>query len=146
MNTTQATQLRVGNLFRFISTDSIEQVADIRTAGIKTPTINNVLITDIEPIPLNEDWLVRLGLKKIPHFTVTNSYTLDIGRNRIVSVGNVGTPNEMIWLCQINDKDKNKIDDLICLRNYDYDGYTPVHTFQNLIHSLTGTELTLTDK
>ena len=84
--------------------------------------------------------------KKIPHFTVTNSYTLDIGRNRIVSVGNVGTPNEMIWLCQINDKDKNKIDDLICLRNYDYDGYTHVHTLQNLIHSLTGTELTLTDK
>jgi hypothetical protein len=155
MNTIKATELRIGNLIQlFLGVG--DNGAEYREYAIRGIMIDLVgaehhligntwvhLSDNFAPIPLTEEWLVKFGLKKIPHLTVTNSYTLDIGRNRIVSVCNIGTPNEMIWLCQINDKDKNKIDDLICLRNYDYDGYTHVHTFQNLIHSLTGLELTL---
>ena len=57
-------ELRVGNLFRFISTNSIESVSDIKTHGLKTPVINNVSIKDTEPIPLTEEWLLRFGFSK----------------------------------------------------------------------------------
>ena len=120
MNTTQATQLRVGNLFRFISTDSIEQVADIRTAGIKTPTINNVLITDIEPIPLNEDWLVRFGFEVYEFDHKENQYRF---KERLIVIRDG------------------------CFIDYGSSvSIKYVHTLQNLIFALTGTELTLTDK
>lgn len=88
---------------------------------------------EVDVMPITKEWLVKLKFEKVPHFTVNNAYTLNVGRKRIISVGNVGTPNEMIWLCQINSTDEKKIDDLICLRNYDYDGYTHVHTLQNII-------------
>ena len=124
METTHATQLRVGNLFRFISTDSIEQVADIRTAGIKTPTINNVLITDIEPIPLNEDWLVKFGFEKPAH-----SWN---GKIFHLSEWDAFPLN---WCVAM---DKNNA---VIVRKLQY-----VHQLQNLYFALTGTELTLTDK
>ncbi len=128
MNTTQATQLRVGNLFRFISTDSIEQVADIRTAGIKTPTINNVLITDIEPIPLNEDWLVKLGFTK--ERNSIDSADLFIKKDIVFVL--TGEHYTVSW----NSVTINLIPAKVKF----------VHELQNLFYCLTGTELTLTDK
>lgn len=128
MNTIQATQLRVGNLFRFISTDSIEQVADIRTAGIKTPTINNVLITDIEPIPLNEDWLVKLGFTK--ERNSIDSADLFIKKDIVFVL--TGEHYTVSW----NSVTINLIPAKVKF----------VHELQNLFYCLTGTELTLTDK
>ncbi len=141
-------EFRIGNLVEYDG-----RVFEIDSVSEVLPTLNTIEFgigvvdwNNLKPIPLNEDWLVRLGGEKLPYHNILNSIFLKVGRNRIVSVGNVGTPNEMIWLCQVNATNDKIIDDLICLRNYDYDGYTPVHTLQNLIHSLTGTELTLTDK
>ena len=137
MNTTQATQLRVGNLFRFISTDSIEQVADIRTAGIKTPTINNVLITDIEPIPLNEDWLVRFGFEKdinTSWFRIGYFAEMEDVSNRMI----IGYNTVSNRLGCYQEGDANGI---FAQKTFQY-----VHQLQNLIFALTGTELTLTDK
>ena len=141
-------EFRIGNLVEYDG-----RVFEIDSVSEVLPTLNTIEFgigvvdwNNLEPIPLNEDWLVRLGGEKLPYHNILNSIFFKVGRNRIVSVGNVGTPNEMIWLCQVNATNDKIIDDLICLRNYDYDGYTPVHTFQNLIHALTGTELTLTDK
>ena len=141
-------EFRVGNLVEYDG-----RVFEIDSVSEVLPTLNTIEFgigvvdwNNLKPIPLNEDWLVRLGGEKLPYHNILNSIFFKVGRNRIVSVGNVGTPNEMIWLCQVNATNDKIIDDLICLRNYDYDGYTPVHTFQNLIHALTGTELTITDK
>lgn len=137
MNTTQATQLRVGNLFRFISTDSIEQVADIRTAGIKTPTINNVLITDIEPIPLNEDWLVRFGFEKdinTSWFRIGYFAEMEDVSNRMI----IGYNTVSNRLGCYQEGDANGI---FAQKTFQY-----VHQLQNLYFALTGTELTLTDK
>ena len=137
MNTTHATQLRVGNLFRFISTDSIEQVADIRTAGIKTPTINNVLITDIEPIPLNEDWLVRFGFEKdinTSWFRIGYFAEMEDVSNRMI----IGYNTVSNRLGCYQEGDANGI---FAQKTFQY-----VHQLQNLIFALTGTELTLTDK
>lgn len=137
MNTTHATEFRVGNLFRFISTDSIEQVADIRTAGIKTPTINNVLITDIEPIPLNEDWLVRFGFEKdinTSWFRIGYFAEMEDVSNRMI----IGYNTVSNRLGCYQEGDANGI---FAQKTFQY-----VHQLQNLIFALTGTELTLTDK
>ena len=137
MNTTHATEFRVGNLFRFISTDSIEQVADIRTAGIKTPTINNVLITDIEPIPLNEDWLVRFGFEKdinTSWFRIGYFAEMEDVSNRMI----IGYNTVSNRLGCYQEGDANGI---FAQKTFQY-----VHQLQNLYFSLTGTELTLTDK
>ncbi len=72
---------------------------------------------------LTNDDLIKLGFKPIPHFTIGNSVTYDLGRGRHLSAGNVGTPNEMVFICATDYKDKTNITDLVCLHNYDYDGY-----------------------
>lgn len=94
-----------------------------------------------KPIPLTEEWLLKFGFEPLPFVNLLNSYTKSIGRNRILSIGSVGTPNEMIWLCEVNSVDKKIIEDLVCIRNYDYDKYTHVHQLQNLYFALTGEEL-----
>lgn len=80
--------------------------------------------------------LAELGFKEIPHFTVTNSLIYDLGRYRQLSFGDIGTPNEMLFLSELNEEDNRKIDELICLRNYDYDGYTTVEEVEQLINLL----------
>ena len=96
---------------------------------------------DLEPIPLTEERLLKFGFEPLPFANILNSYTKSIGRNRILSVGSVATPNEMIWLCEINATDVKKIDDAICIMNYDYDKYTYAHQLQNLYFALTNKEL-----
>ncbi len=75
---------------------------------------------------IKRDELKKLGFKEMPHYTVMNTLIYDIGRKRYLSFGDVGTPNEMIWLCQMDDNDDKKMTDLICLHNYDYDGYISI--------------------
>lgn len=80
---------------------------------------------------LTEDWLLQYGFESHPHFTVMNSKFIKLGRNRQISIGCVGTPNEMVCLQEL-DVDKRTINDFICLRNFDYDGKTYVHHIQNI--------------
>lgn len=89
-------------------------------------------------ISLTPEILEQCGFKLLDHFTVAKNMRIDVGRNRVLSVGCVGTPNEMVFLSEENE---NTVKDLICLRNYDYDGYTHLHQLQNLYFSLTNTEL-----
>lgn len=77
--------------------------------------------------------LIELGFTKIPHFTITDSLIYELSRNRHISVGSIGTPNEMVWLCQTNYKDKTNITDLVCLHNYDYDGYITEDKIKKII-------------
>ena len=93
---------------------------------------------DLVPIPLTEDVLLKCGFEKLPHMTVTNSMMLDIGRGRQISIGDIDNCNQMMWLQSIAGK---KVTDLICLHNYDYDGWLYVHKLQNIVKSLTGNEL-----
>jgi len=66
--------------------------------------------------------LRNLGFKELPHFTIMHSLTYDIGRNRHISIGGLGTENEIVFLCQVDPGNDKVISDLICLHNYDYDG------------------------
>jgi len=82
--------------------------------------------------------LIELGFKELPHSTITASLTYDLGRNRQLSFGSIETPNEMLYIYEIDDKDPRKITDLVCLRNYDYDGYTSIEQIKSIITLITG--------
>jgi hypothetical protein len=82
--------------------------------------------------------LIELGFKELPHSTITSSLTYDLGRNRQLSFGSIETPNEMLYIYEIDDKDPRKITDLVCLRNYDYDGYTSIEQIKSIINLITG--------
>ena len=85
---------------------------------------------------LSRQEVLDLGFKELPHFTIMGSLTYDLGRLRQLSLSSIGTPNEMLWIVQIADN-KMDITDLICLNNYDYDGYMTKIKLENLIVSLT---------
>lgn len=85
----------------------------------------------------NED-LIEIGFKPIPHFTIANSVVYDLGRNRQLSAGCVGTPNETLWVCGLGGSDGIQITDLICLHNWDYDGELTIEKVKILIKTICG--------
>jgi hypothetical protein len=94
----------------------------------------------LKPIPLTEEWLLKFAFYQMPHNTIQNSFMKNIGRGRVISVGCVGTPNEMVF---ITDENGEKVENIITARNFDYDGKTYVHQLQNIYFALTGQELTI---
>jgi hypothetical protein len=85
---------------------------------------------------MTRDELLNFGFKELPHYTVMDSLMYDLGRNRFISIGSVGTPNEMVFLCERDYDDNRKINDLICLKNYDYDGYTDLEDIKSIIKGI----------
>lgn len=81
---------------------------------------------------------INLGFAAIPHFTVADALTYNIRRNTYLSFGCVGTPNEMLWICTHDIGDPKKVTDLVCLHNYDLDGYMTRHKLINIINVLAG--------
>jgi hypothetical protein len=120
-----ANELRQGNLIRWKSTNDIEAVVDIKSSG-KYQTINNIRITDAEPIPLTEEWLLKMGFEK--------DYQDDY---------------MMVWrgvtfYFRISDKSLRRdfgIKTKISIINIEY-----VNQLQNLFYLLTGKELTINEK
>lgn len=82
--------------------------------------------------------LLSVGFEKIPHFTITNSLIYKLGRHRHLSVGCVGTPNEMLWICETDDQDQRRVTDLVCLHNWDYDKYLTIEKVKGLINLING--------
>lgn len=87
---------------------------------------------------MTKEELIKMGFKEIPHFTITDSVIFDLGRNRHLSVGCIGTPNEMVFLCETDSDDSTIITDLICVHNYDYDGYIKRRKVASLVNIITG--------
>lgn len=52
-------------------------------------------------------------------------------RHRFISVLCVGTPNEVVYLCYKDSVDI--VDDLVCVHNFDYDGYLTREKLEHLI-------------
>tara|TARA_R110000851_G_scaffold87648_1_gene191056 strand:- start:21205 stop:21501 length:297 start_codon:yes stop_codon:yes gene_type:complete len=84
----------------------------------------------------NKYLIEACGFKPIPHFTIGDSVTYDLGRNRYLSVNSAGTPNEMLFLCE-REPNKVVVNNLIVLSNYDYDGLLTVKRVDDLIELLT---------
>lgn len=85
---------------------------------------------------VTKDSLIDLGFKEIPHFTITQNLVFDLGRNRSLAVGSVGTPNEVMFICQ--EEPPKTIESLVCVHNYDYDGYLTMQRVKDIIAGITG--------
>ena len=122
-----ANELRIGNYFKWISTQEIDTVEEIVTYDKSTYDINSVSISDCEPVPLNEEWLLKFGFKKVnDNFITIESYHYE---------------NKNCWIYFIADGFELELNTLsernnLC-RTYKY-----VHQLQNLYFAITGEELT----
>lgn len=85
---------------------------------------------------MNNEDLIRIGFKKVDHFTVMDSLTYSLGRNRFLSAGCVGSPNE--FLCIYEAEDETRITDLVCLHNWDYDKELTIEKVEGLIKLILG--------
>ena len=72
---------------------------------------------------MTEEQALEAGFKKLPHFTIQNALIYDLGRNRHLSLGCIGTPNEMLFISETSTEDPEEIIECIVLHNYDYDGF-----------------------
>ena len=79
----------------------------------------------------NED-LINVGFKPYGHFSVMNAAYLDVGCGRHIKVCCVGTPNEVVFLVhQWGDTCEEQ--DLVCVHNFDYDGYLTMGKVMNIL-------------
>lgn len=85
---------------------------------------------------ITREKVAELGFKELPHMTITHSMIYDLGRRRHLSFGSIGTPNEMIFICETQLGNDKEITDIICLHNYDYDGYMTEEKLILLINAL----------
>ena len=111
----KATELRIGNLIFIPATKQIATITAISKLGVfvNDNIIGALPFAEIEPIPLTEEWLLKLGYTKL-----SNSSFIDSGHG--------------IWICNgLFMCDKNGI----VLKH--------VHQLQNLYFALTNQELTI---
>lgn len=87
----------------------------------------------------NED-LKDLGFKDLPHMTVTNSMQYELGRDRLLSIGSIGTPNEILVIMEYKHSitlgSNKQVTDCVILHNYDYDGYLTIEKLNLLLKFL----------
>jgi len=87
---------------------------------------------------LTKDYLISIGFKAIQKKTVMDSVIFDLGRNRHISVDLVGTISEKVFLCEVNHINPNEITDIICIHNYNYEGYLTEKKIMSLVNILSG--------
>lgn len=143
----EAKEFRIGNkLYSPIQKENVELVAIEQgnrpiTLG-KNGTSSFSGFDCLHSIPLTKEILLKCPKAiKVPFPNILKTIYFEIGRNRIISIGNIGTPNEMVWISEVDSQDNKKITDLVCIHNFDYDGKLMLHTFQNLYFALTNQEL-----
>lgn len=76
---------------------------------------------------------IKMGFIPLSHFTITDSLNFDLGRNRHLSIGNIGTPNEMVCISETDNDNPKEVLDIIVLHNYDYDGYLTEERLQQFM-------------
>jgi hypothetical protein len=132
----EAKELRIGNYVNWIipfSNDYSPQKVTLQILNI----INND--ADIcKPIPITEEILLKCGFKKNNIARINSIFNIDLGRNRILTVSDIGTPSGFIYISSI---DVDIITDAVIIYNWDYDKTYYLHQLQNLYFALTNEEL-----
>lgn len=85
---------------------------------------------------MTKEDLIKIGFKPAKYYNVMNSVFYDLGRNRHLSAGNVGTPNEILFIYETDENFSTEINELICLHNYDYDGSLTIEKVQAIINAI----------
>lgn len=132
-------ELRIGNLVYGVS-DRVEQITLISETKIITDLVKinapmEVDLTDISPIPLTEEWLIKFGFVKEP---LAYSINIDkFGRGKKITISSD-------YLYIVDSEKQNTIPtDIITIWNKDIVKEFYVHQLQNLYFTLTGEELKL---
>lgn len=132
----EAKELRIGNWLYNEYTKQYFQVYPMFIHQLSKSNDKNFI-----SVPLTEEILLKCPqFKHNPIVKVATVFNMDLGRGRELTVSCVGTPNLAIF---ITNKENGKTTDIVTIWNYDYDKELYLHTFQNLIHSLTNEELTV---
>lgn len=139
----QANELRVGNILQYTTAEGDKMFTSIDWQDLKWIDEDEKGFNSVhDRVLLTEEILLKCPqLKQNPISIIQFSYYLDLGRNKILSLSDIGLGNEMICLCEIDAKDKTKITNVIFLHNIDYDGRISLNKFQNIVFDLTGKEL-----
>jgi hypothetical protein len=87
---------------------------------------------------LTVELLESLGFERMPHYTVNGLMKFKLGRERLLEIGFVGTPNEMLCIVKVDDKE---VTDIVVIHNYDYDGRLSLSKLTNILFALTGKSL-----
>jgi hypothetical protein len=82
---------------------------------------------------MKREYLINVGFRELPHQTIGNVLIFDLGRNRHLSLSSFQTPNEVLYICERDRYNEKEITDLICIHNYDYDGYLTAEKLSLLI-------------
>lgn len=133
----QANELRIGNYIH-----NEVQGINFKVCNV---VISRLYFGDSEgykPIELTEEILLKCkGILKQESKVLTSNYVLPLRRNKCLIITDIGTPNFMIGIADLDFENKCKIDDLVNIWNWDFDKEIQLHHFQNIVHDLSGKEL-----
>jgi hypothetical protein len=82
---------------------------------------------------MERDKVLELGFYEMPYFTIGSSLLFDLGRRRFLSLSSLATPNEILFMYEVNEDNSKQIDDSIVLSNFDYDGYLTLERLSLLL-------------
>ena len=85
---------------------------------------------------ITREQLLSIGFENVKHFTVGDSMRYKLSRGRHISISSIGTGNESIYICDMGDPKNLKIDDAICLHNYDRNGFISLDRMNKIIDAL----------
>jgi hypothetical protein len=141
----ETNQLRIGNLVKF--NDKISEVIEVRKNLIRAEYLMDdglllhrplVEIDRINPIPLNEEWLIKFGFEKIEYSDERHGfgteYNLKIDDDIFLNYSDD-------FSLAIYRNEKAMEDEVGILPEWEAVKY--VHSLQNLIFALVGEEITL---
>lgn len=103
----------------------------------KYDTIDNFKKSDKYNQARNERKIKEEELIELKFFKLNTSpfYIYDLGKGKHLSLSNLGTPNEFLFLC--DGKNIDKPTDIICIHNYDYHGYLTLSKLKLILALLT---------
>jgi len=125
----QASDLRIGNYL--IGANG--EVHQIDRYGLADLCLEDGLIDNQKPIPLTEEWLVKMGFEKLGY----NEYSIELP----INIYYVTMSENNLWTAYIQGYGQATHNYGVSLLPIS-DTFIYVHQLQNLYHALTGQELT----
>lgn len=138
----QANELRLGNWVYSQEIGENVQVTELNEDSLSfgCATWDYPTYEEIHPIQLTEEILLKCGAERLSNRVFANFFRLHLKRNKYLIISDLGTPNLMIGIIEV-DIDSNKIEDCVNVHNWDYEKEIHLHQLQNLFYSLKGQEL-----
>lgn len=78
---------------------------------------------------IKEEDVIKMGFFKYQKFLTFYIYDLEDGKH--LSLSNLGTPNEFLFIC--DGKNIERPTDVICIHNYDKHGYMTLNKMKSII-------------